>query len=146
MQLDDPPDFDLWCALDGTPMAAAKWIAADRSIAVLDAYHAIRYALEVSGHIQIFTGRGWSDLPRLKRELPPFVDQASAMVSESSFHPLRCRSHCEQHALWYVSEHCPICEGLYIDKVVYSGTARTAYLNIGSAVAPGCESWRKPEI
>jgi len=146
MELDDPPDFDIWCALNGTPMAAAAWIAAAQSIAVLDVYKAIRNWLEDGDHIPVFTSRGWSDLPHLKRELPAFVDKASAMISESSFHPLRCRSHCEQHALWYVSENCPICKGFYIDKVVYSETGRTAYLNSSPAAAPAGESWLKPEV
>jgi hypothetical protein len=119
MELDHPFDFDIWCKVDESRIKdVAAWSATRHSIALLDAYKAVRASIERDGYVQIFVECGWDDIPRLKQALPDFVKNDSSLISESSYRPLACPHYCKTHSLWYAHRTCPVCDGFYISKVV----------------------------
>lgn len=117
--MENPSEFDIWCKLaEGGVKAAAMWTANIHSIALLDAYKVVRASVNQDGYVQIFVGAGWDDISRLRHGLPDFVQQGSGIVTVSSYRPSACTGFCEKHLLQDVGQTCPVCEGIYISRVV----------------------------
>lgn len=117
--MEDPIDFDVWCRLQpGHMKEAAAWTAKMHGIALVDAYKSVQESSLGDGYVQIYVRCGWSDIPKLRGNLPDFAQKDTCAITESSYRPAECPRHCLHHSLRYAIESCPICSGFYIDRVV----------------------------
>ncbi|AAQ59013.1 hypothetical protein [Chromobacterium violaceum] len=113
----DPSDFDIWARVDvGASLAVAEWLAKNLAISKIDAFRAISPAMKASQYIQIYSGYGWSELPKLLENLPPFVLSGTAAFAKVDCSPEYKVSYCEEHKLYHRPAGCPICSGNYIHE------------------------------
>lgn len=117
--MENPASFDIWGKIhEKSVKVAAEWKMNMVPITLIDAYKLVRDSVKVDGYTEIFVNVGWDDIPRLQQELPEFVQQGSAVITERSYTPSQCTGYCVEHMLRYISKICPVCAGNYVNRVV----------------------------
>ncbi|WP_158677519.1 hypothetical protein [Chromobacterium vaccinii] len=115
--INDPSDFDIWARVDmGASSAVAEWLAQRLGVSKMEAFRSLSPAVKAGQYIQIYTGYGWSELPKLLENLPPFVLPGTAVFAEMDCSPEYKVSYCEEHKLYHDPAQCPICSGSYIHE------------------------------
>lgn len=117
--MENPASFDIWCKInDKATKAAAIWLMNIYPLSIIDAYKFVRDWVKADGYTLVFVNVGWDDIPMLQQQLPDFVQQGSAVITETSYGLSQCTEYCVEHMLRYVSKKCPVCEGNYANRVV----------------------------
>ncbi|MDK2126888.1 hypothetical protein [Parachitinimonas caeni] len=115
--MNDPADFDIWAKVEVSASSfVAEWISSQLSITKMEAFRAISPAVKAGRYIQIYTGYGWNELPKLLGALPSFALNETAVFTEHDCSPDYKVSYCELHKLYHHPIQCPICSGNYIHE------------------------------
>lgn len=115
--MNDPAEFDIWAKVNkDSSKLVASWLADQLSIGMMDAYKVISPEVKSGKYVQIFTGYGWNNLPRLLDNLPDFVVAGSAVFAEEGCSPDDPVVFCDLHKLYHNPGSCPICSGNYIHE------------------------------
>lgn len=110
-----PFNFGIWIKIKpGESSSLRKWLAVDLGISELMAHQLFVRALNEDSLVEIHTGYGWLEIPKLIAELPSFVDQSQVLVSVSHVIPSRSVDYCDSHQVYYWKGDCPVCSDDYI--------------------------------
>lgn len=113
--LDDPASFDIYARIEKSAIRKyAEHYAQERGISLLQAYQSMSPGIKIGKLVQIFVGRGWTELPGLLASLPEFVVQDTAAISDDVSDPNCGGAYCEVHRLYHHHLGCPVCAGTYL--------------------------------